>query len=371
MFGVDLVLNRKTQKSLQEQLANILEQRINSGEFLQEDKLPSLRSLAQEYEVSHETVNTAMAILKNRNVVNIIPNRGVYVSNRSNVREQETGFIGFVLDLGAHRPHLSEVDPLYGELFGLISQELIHHNYHLAGNYICFEEQNDQEILTSLVDNKIDGLIICNLFNPRLYNFVHNNFSPVVALLPAEYVDKFDRVGMDYYRTYYNVAGYYYRKGFERIKLFNGPDPHYNSHLILRGIQDALYKESGMEMCLDDLILSSGGWDHTEAEKFIDNWLEEDGDAELLICANDNLALGAINALEKNGIKVGRDIRVLGGRNTNLSTMVRPEISSVDYHYPELVKLAVQQLVRRIEGDKSLPLTMEINGHLVERDSTG
>ena len=364
------MLNRNTQRSLQKQLADILEKRISSGKFQKEDKLPSLRSLAQEFDVSHETVNAAMAILKTRNIVNIIPNRGVYVSSRNIPGVKGTGFIGFVLDLGAHRPQLSEVDPLYGELFGLISQELNQHNYHLAGNYICFEEQKDKDILTSLVNDKIDGLIICNLFNPNLHRFVHDNFSPVVALLPAEYFDEFDQVGMDYYRTYYNVAGYYYRKGIKRIKVFNGPDPHYNSHLMLRGIQDAIYKESGEEISLDKLLLSSGGWNHVDAEKYIYNWLTAENTAELLICCNDNLALGAINAIHKKGLKVGRDIQVVGGRNTTLCTMVRPEITSIDYHYTELVKMAVQQLIKRIEGDNSSPLSLKINGHLIERDST-
>ena len=363
------MLNRNIQKSLQEQLAEILEGQIRTGEFQEEAKLPSLRSLAHEYSVSHETVSASMAILKTRKLVRIIPNRGVYVESIHN-SSPGTGFIGFVLDLGARRPLPTELEPLYGELFGLISQELNQHNYHLVGNYICFEEPKDRKILRSLTENKIDGLIICNLFYSKLHKYVIDNFSPVVALLPSEQFDDFDQIGLNYYHTYFNIAKFFLGRGLTKIKFFSGPNPYFNSQQMIRGVMDAMVNVLDCEIKFTDIGLTSYGWNHDDAEKFISEWLETDDKAELLICANDNLAVGAINAIQKKGLIVGQHIQVVGGRNTALSTMVRPELSSIDYHYDELVRMAVQQLLKRIDGDTGSALELNLNGQLVQRGST-
>lgn len=364
-----MVLNRNIQKPLQEQIADHLDSRMRSGEFSADEKLPSLRALAQEYGVSHETIKTAMGLLKGRHLVRIVPNRGVYVASGLKGNGRDTGFVGLIIDLGRQRPRSTVVAPLYGEFLVLVSEELNRYGYHLTGNYICIEEENDKRILANLIEDKIDGLIIVNLFYPRLYDFVRDHFHPVVSLLPAEPFDEFDQVGIDNYRTYFKVATNLLERGVKSIRILNGPNPHYNFSELSRGITDACRQGGNDSPDAEDFIIAASGWEHHDAENRIEQWLDQGGGADLLIGSNDNMALGALNALQNRGIRVPRDVQVLGGRNTSLCSMVRPQLSSVDWHYRELARLAVDRLVKRMEGDGSARVNLQINGSLVERGS--
>jgi len=61
------------------QLANILEQRINSGEFPLQSQLPTEVLLAKDFEVSLITVRGAMKILINKGLVERFPGKGTFV----------------------------------------------------------------------------------------------------------------------------------------------------------------------------------------------------------------------------------------------------------------------------------------------------
>lgn len=59
------------------QVANDLERRIRDGEIT--DKLPSERSLADEYQTAYTTVRHAMEVLRERGVIITRHGRGTFV----------------------------------------------------------------------------------------------------------------------------------------------------------------------------------------------------------------------------------------------------------------------------------------------------
>lgn len=62
------------------QLAQILEQKILSGEFKPGDSLPSENELGKEYDLSRMTVRKCLNILAERGLVSAHPGRGTFVS---------------------------------------------------------------------------------------------------------------------------------------------------------------------------------------------------------------------------------------------------------------------------------------------------
>jgi len=65
---------------LYEQLAAILRAQIESGELA--GRIPSIRHLAQEYEVAMGTANKALGMLKDEGLVVMRVGRGGYVAKR-------------------------------------------------------------------------------------------------------------------------------------------------------------------------------------------------------------------------------------------------------------------------------------------------
>ncbi len=61
------------------QLADILERRINAGELQPNRPLPSEKYLMAEYGVARGTARRAVEVLRERDVVFTVPQRGTYV----------------------------------------------------------------------------------------------------------------------------------------------------------------------------------------------------------------------------------------------------------------------------------------------------
>ncbi|MFI6244314.1 GntR family transcriptional regulator [Micromonospora sp. NPDC050795] len=61
-------------------IANEIADKIKSGELAPGEKLPSTRELAEQHHVHISTINRVMTILKDRELVEGFPGKGVYVA---------------------------------------------------------------------------------------------------------------------------------------------------------------------------------------------------------------------------------------------------------------------------------------------------
>lgn len=61
------------------QVANLLEARIKSGELPPGRTIPSESSLQQQYGISRGTARQAVAVLRERGLVDTVPMRGTFV----------------------------------------------------------------------------------------------------------------------------------------------------------------------------------------------------------------------------------------------------------------------------------------------------
>jgi DNA-binding GntR family transcriptional regulator len=73
-----LMLNPDLPVPLWRQLVAELQARIDSGEWTA--RVPSIKTLAQEYETSHRTVETALTDMKDRGVIVAVEGRGYFVA---------------------------------------------------------------------------------------------------------------------------------------------------------------------------------------------------------------------------------------------------------------------------------------------------
>jgi len=62
-----------------QQLADLLRERIASGEYPPRTPLPSARSLSQEHGIAVGTVMRAFEVLRREGLVRTVPGRGVWV----------------------------------------------------------------------------------------------------------------------------------------------------------------------------------------------------------------------------------------------------------------------------------------------------
>jgi DNA-binding LacI/PurR family transcriptional regulator len=100
--------------------------------------------------------------------------------------------------------------------------------------------------------------------------------------------------------------------------------------------------------------------------------LEGKNSIDGIFAVNDLTALGAMQTLQKRGIKIPDQIAIVGFSDGRLSGITDPALTSVDQHGYEMGTIATELLLKRILGDKSEhPFeTKVLNANLVIRGSS-
>jgi DNA-binding LacI/PurR family transcriptional regulator len=88
-----------------------------------------------------------------------------------------------------------------------------------------------------------------------------------------------------------------------------------------------------------------------------------------VVAFNDAVALGALNALEDQGLRVPERVSVAGFGDT-VSAYARPKITTVTYPKEELGRLALDRLLQRIGGWQGPPEVRRLPVGLAVRQST-
>lgn len=154
-----------------------------------------------------------------------------------------------------------------------------------------------------------------NNFKSMNYPFVMYN--PWLPLGSTHSLHVADREAQD------EIVSFLIRKGHKAISLVNGPSNHIDAIARYEGYKDA-HNRSGIPVIEERVVWSDftfrGGYEST---KSLLNSINKNITA--IVCSNDYLAVGAMQALSEHGLKVPDDIAVtgFGGHDVSQSTIPR------------------------------------------------
>jgi DNA-binding LacI/PurR family transcriptional regulator len=89
-----------------------------------------------------------------------------------------------------------------------------------------------------------------------------------------------------------------------------------------------------------------------------------------LVSCNDLNAVGAISALEDAGLRVPRDVSVVGYDNTSLAALRHIALTTIDQPRNEIGRLAAESLLQRVRGERARPARHLLHPSLVVRSTT-
>lgn len=96
--------------------------------------------------------------------------------------------------------------------------------------------------------------------------------------------------------------------GEGKIAILEGPIGQSAQIDRLQGNKNVLAKNDKIEVVADQ----TANWSREEAQALVENWLQEFPDIKAIVGHNDEMALGAIMAIESAGLTPGKDIIVTG-----------------------------------------------------------
>jgi len=155
--------------------------------------------------------------------------------------------------------------------------------------------------------------------------------------------------------------------GHRRIGAITGPPGWYATEERLVGFRAAL---ASAGILLDPELVVHSDWRLHWGMQAAEQLLSLDEPPTAIFGFNDNVAIGALHAAHRRGLRVPDDVSVVGFDDTAQAVIVMPQLTSVRQPLAEMGRMGVSLLTRLMNGQRLEAMRVELSTTLVVRDST-
>lgn len=170
----------------------------------------------------------------------------------------------------------------------------------------------------------------------------------------------------------HTATAYLIAAGHRRIGLINGETWQDAAKDRLKGYRQAL---ATADLMFDPSLVRDGDWSPDKGFELTLSLMREPRPPTAIFCANDLMAIGAIEALKQLGLRVPEDVSVIGYDDQEIARHTHPPLTTVVLPNYELGRWAVETLLQeeqnRSAGAPVRHRTVKLDGPLIERASVG
>jgi LacI family transcriptional regulator len=214
----------------------------------------------------------------------------------------------------------------------------------------------------ALLNNSItDGVIVVT---PEATHF--NTSAPVVAVDPHYEINEYPSVISTNWEGAMEAMNYLISLGHRRIGYISGRYDLQSAISRLRGYQDAL-AQAGIP--IDPELITQGDFTADSGVRCARQLLSLANRPTAIFAANDQSALGAYQAAHEAGLAIPDDLSIIGFDNIPEAAQSEPCLTTVHQPIQEMGKIAVQMLLKLIEGETLEEKIIKTSTCLVIRDS--
>ncbi|MYQ38718.1 MULTISPECIES: LacI family DNA-binding transcriptional regulator [unclassified Streptomyces] len=242
------------------------------------------------------------------------------------------------------------------------------HGYALL---IAASLQGGPESLVAKVAGRVDGFAVLAQTVPTEDLDVISRRLPVVMLAGPREIDHLDHIVVANAAGERELARHLIEDhGLRRLAFVGGDPESPDAEARFRGFRDAC-RDAGLPVP-DAPDLRTGMMTRAEGARAAETLLDRGAERpEAMVFANDQMAVGALRALERRGVRVPEDIAVTGFDGIPLSRIVRPSLTTVRQPIRQLGEQAVELLVQRLADPSRDPVSLELPVALARRASCG
>ncbi len=298
-----------------------------------ENKLPTIKEIANKLNVSVSTVSRALSNhprigLSTREKVQKLAKELNYEPNTQAIffKQKKTHVIGVVL------PFIRE--DFFSEAISGIETAAMEHEYTILFGQSYDDPEREKKVVDAMKKQRVDGLIISLSKLTNKYEHLHalDKYDiPVVYFDRVPTFEKAHKVFCNLYKGTVEMVNWLFNKGYRRIAFINGPDKLQASKERLNGyIEGVSMRKLKVDMQLverTDLSKESTG----EAMKKL---MALKTPPNAIISFNDYVHMDAVQYAYKQGIKVNKEIVFVSYANLPITRYTAfPPIASIE-QYP-------------------------------------
>ena len=223
---------------------------------------------------------------------------------------------------------------------------------------------------------QLDGLIVVGSINDRdvLRLFPHED--RIVFVNHSTELSAYDTVQLNFEQAMEAVAEHFVERGHRSIAYIGGNDYVYSLDReqppisIIERRLALLQKFLGERVQLKSDNVLQADWNPGGGYSAMRQLLQRTERPSACFIASDPMALGALRALQEQGISVPRDMEMIGFDDIELAAFATPPLTTVRIYTEQMGRAAVQLLFERFEG-RQAAVHLVVNTKLIIRESTG
>ncbi|HAJ32414.1 MAG TPA: LacI family transcriptional regulator [Candidatus Atribacteria bacterium] len=263
------------------------------------------------------------------------------------------------------------IGDFYGEVINGIESTATENGYNLIislNHHIVEEELSAVNFFKA---KKVDGAVLVTTSgdDDYVHSLIEEGYN-IVLLDRDSHGLKVDTVKIDNFRGGYIATEYLLNLGHSNILFIEGVPYIDSSKERFNGYKKAL-KDKGIKFNSDfilsgDFFIESG---YLSIKKYLDKY---GLNFSAIFASNDQMAMGAIKALNDKGISVPDEVSVIGFDDSYISPYIIPPLTTIKQRREEMGKVAAELLLDRIGSQNKkerTPRQVIIPVELIERES--
>jgi len=235
---------------------------------------------------------------------------------------------------------------------------------------------NENPITADTIDDLIDlirktravGLVCANSLQEAHLNRLKELF-PLVICCESGQSAHVPFVTIDDETAAYNAVHHILGFKKRRIALINGPNSFKYSRARLAGYRQALL-DAGLTIDRSLITEIGADMDFDQAKASCLHMLTSTNAPDAFFCISDVLAAAAIKAALEMGRSVPEDIIVVGFDDIPISSIMNPTITTVRQPTAQIGSLAIEMVIKQIEGEETWGNSIYLGTELIIRESS-
>ena len=268
------------------------------------------------------------------------------------------------------------INPFYAQLVSAVAKQCVIHGF--APIVCCSYDspQLEDRQIDILLRQQVAGILLSSIndSDDSLKKLTGPGAPPLILFDQSHEGFTGNSVSFDFLKGGYMAAQYLIQCGHRNIAFMSHPLTRSSRKQIFDGYCRAL-SEAGIEI-KKEMVLIRPAKQNTESDVDFDN-----GKAlaqmllgcsclpDAVMAINDITAIGIIDSLSQHGVKVPRDLSVIGFDNIPMSAMISPPLTTIHQPALETGRAAADMLFAHIANPKLNSTQIMIQPELVLRQS--
>lgn len=241
-------------------------------------------------------------------------------------------------------------NPFFSELIRGVENIAYRNGYRAL---VCDTEnsiEKEDSYIQILIEERVDGVIITSTAteNDEIRKLLNENISVVIADREIRN-SPYPTIKADNLDGSYQLTKYVLRLGYSNISYVRGPDAVTTTSERYNGFKKAI-EESDVN--LNSSNIYEGDFTFEGGYRTVKGILERKKEIpNLIILANDLMAVGGMRAVQDKNLEVPRDIGLCGFDNIPIASLVRPKLTTFNIPASAIGQKSMEILGKAISPD--------------------